>query len=68
MLLQWAKMLGATVIGTVGSVEKAQAARAAGIDHTVLYRNTSFVDAVREITSGRGVDVALPTKRIRLHG
>jgi len=58
ILTQWAKLLGATVIGTVGSAEKAEIARATGLDHAILYRETGFVDAVKELTGGRGVDVA----------
>ncbi len=54
---QWAKHLGATVIGTVGSPAKAELARAHGCDHTIRYNEENFVDRVREITSGRGVDV-----------
>lgn len=54
---QWAKHLGATVIGTVGSDEKAELARAHGCDHPVVYTRESFVDRVREITGGRGVPV-----------
>jgi NADPH2:quinone reductase len=49
ILSQWAKHLGATVIGTVGSVEKAEIARAHGCDHTILYRETDFVAATRRI-------------------
>ncbi len=54
---QWAKHLGATVIGTVGSDEKAELARAHGCDHPVVYTRESFVDRVRELTGGRGVPV-----------
>jgi NADPH2:quinone reductase len=54
---QWAKFLGATVIGTVGSRDKAQLARAHGCDHTILYREEDFASNVKEITGGRGVDV-----------
>jgi NADPH:quinone reductase len=54
---QWAKHLGATVIGTVGSDEKAELARANGCDHPIVYTRESFADRVREITGGRGVDV-----------
>jgi NADPH2:quinone reductase len=54
---QWAKFLGATVIGTVGSKDKAQLARAHGCDHTILYREEDFATKVKEITKGRGVDV-----------
>jgi NADPH:quinone reductase len=49
ILCQWSKHLGATVIGTVGSPEKAQIARAHGCDHAVLYREVDFVAAVRAI-------------------
>ena len=49
LLCQWAKHLGATVIGTVGSGEKAELASAHGCDHAILYRDTDFVQAVRDI-------------------
>lgn len=52
---QWAKALGAIVIGTVGSDEKAAAARAHGCDHTIAYQRENFVERVREITGGAGV-------------
>ena len=55
--MQWAKHLGATVIGTVGSEEKAELARAHGCDHTILYRDENFARRVREITAGEGVPV-----------
>jgi NADPH:quinone reductase len=54
---QWAKHLGATVIGTVGSREKAAIAEAHGCDHTILYNEEDFVARVREITDGEGVPV-----------
>jgi len=54
---QWAKFLGATVIGTVGSRDKAELAKAHGCDHTILYREEDFASNVKEITGGRGVDV-----------
>jgi len=54
---QWAKRLGATVIGTVGSAEKAALARSHGCDHPILYRGEDFVGRVREITKGAGVPV-----------
>lgn len=57
LLVQWASGVGAHVIGTVGSTEKAAMAKAAGCKETILYREQNFVDRVREITSGRGVDV-----------
>lgn len=56
ILGQWAKHLGATVIGTVGSPEKAELARANGCDHVIDYRREDFVARVREITDGRGCD------------
>lgn len=54
---QWAKHLGATVIGTVGSDEKAELARAHGCDHPIVYTRENFVDRVKEITGGKGVPV-----------
>lgn len=57
IICQWAKHLGATVIGTVGSAEKAKLAAAHGADHTILYRDTDFVAKVKEITKGAGVPV-----------
>jgi len=58
LLCQWASHLGATVIGTVGSAEKADLARAAGCAHPVLYREVDFVSAVKDLTGGKGVDIA----------
>jgi NADPH2:quinone reductase len=54
---QWASHLGATVIGTVGSAEKAELARAHGCHHPILYREQSFLAEVKRITDGRGVRV-----------
>lgn len=54
---QWAKALGATVIGTVGTDEKAELARAHGCDHPIVYAHENFTDRVREITNGEGVPV-----------
>lgn len=54
---QWAKHLGATVIGTVGSREKAELARSHGCDHVILYREEDFAKRVKEITGGEGVPV-----------
>lgn len=54
---QWAKHLGATVIGTAGTPEKADLARKHGCDHVILYRGENLVARVRDITQGRGVDV-----------
>jgi NADPH:quinone reductase len=58
LLCQWASHLGATVIGTVGSSEKADLARKCGCAHTILYREEDFLARTKEITGGRGVDVA----------
>ncbi len=57
IVCQWAKALGATVIGTVGSDEKAATARAHGCDHPIVYTREDFVERVREITGGEGVPV-----------
>jgi NADPH2:quinone reductase len=54
---QWAYHIGATVIGTVGSDEKAALAKSNGCTHTINYRTEDFVARVKEITNGRGVDV-----------
>jgi NADPH:quinone reductase len=58
ILTQWAKRLGATVIGTAGSQAKADLALSRGLDHAVLYRESDFVAEVRRLTDGAGVDVA----------
>lgn len=54
---QWANHIGATVIGTVGSKEKAELAKKNGAHHTILYRDEDFVAKVKEITSGKMCDV-----------
>ncbi|HZP77028.1 MAG TPA: quinone oxidoreductase [Pseudolabrys sp.] len=54
---QWAKALGATVIGTVGSKDKAELAKKNGCDHAILYRDEDFVARVKEITGGKLCDV-----------
>ena len=54
---QWAKHLGATVIGTVGTPEKAELAKAHGCDYPIVYTEENFVDRVKEITNGAGVPV-----------
>jgi NADPH2:quinone reductase len=54
---QWANMLGANVIGTVGSKEKAELAKANGYHHTILYREEDFVAKVKEITGGKMCEV-----------
>ena len=53
---QWAKALGATVIGTAGSEEKIELAEANGYDHVINYREDDFVERVKEITDGKGCD------------
>jgi NADPH2:quinone reductase len=57
IVCQWAKYLGATVIGMVGSTEKAELAKTHGCHYPVLYREEDFVARVKEITQGKGVDV-----------
>lgn len=57
LLCQWAKHLGATVIGTVGTDEKAELARAHGCDHPIVYTQENFVARVKELTDGQGVPV-----------
>ena len=54
---QWANYLGATVIGTVGSKEKGELAKANGAHHIINYRNEDFVAKVKEITNGKLCDV-----------
>ncbi len=58
ILCQWANLLGANVIGCVGSDEKAELARANGCHHTILYRDEDIPTRVREITGGKGVAAA----------
>lgn len=57
MLTQWAKHLGATVIGTVGSADKAEIVRANGADYVIDYRKEDFAKRVREMTNDEGVHV-----------
>ena len=54
---QWAKALGVTMIGTVGSDEKAELARAHGCTHTIVYTRENFTEKTRELTGGKGVPV-----------
>jgi NADPH2:quinone reductase len=69
LLCQWSKHLGATVIGTVGTAEKAKLVREHGCDHTVLYRETDFVAEVKKIVpqgvhavfDGVGKDTFIPS-------
>ncbi|MBU9467987.1 quinone oxidoreductase [Burkholderia multivorans] len=57
LVCQWARALGATVIGTVGSDEKAELAKAHGCDHPIVYTRENFTQRVKEITNGAGVPV-----------
>ena len=57
IVCQWAKALGATVIGTVGSDEKAALAKAHGCDHPIVYTREKFAERVKELTVGEGVAV-----------
>jgi NADPH2:quinone reductase len=57
ILCQWANHLGATVIGTVGSEDKAELAKKNGCHHTILYKDEDFVAKVKEITGGKMCDV-----------
>jgi NADPH2:quinone reductase len=69
LLVQWSKHLGATVIGTAGSADKARLAEAHGCDHTILYRETDFVAAVKALVpegvhavfDGVGKDTFVPS-------
>ncbi|MBB4229304.1 quinone oxidoreductase family protein [Rhizobium mongolense] len=58
ILVQWAKRLGATVIGTVSSAQKAVLARKHGADHLIVGRDADVVGEVKRLTGGRGVDTA----------
>jgi len=58
IMCQWAKALGATIIGTVSSDEKAELVRGLGCDHPVVYTRENFTERVLEITDGKGVPVA----------
>jgi NADPH2:quinone reductase len=57
IVCQWARAMGVTVIGTVGSDEKAALAKAHGCDHAIIYTRENFVERVKEITAGKGVRV-----------
>ena len=58
IICQWAKALGAVVIGTVGTDEKAELVKGLGVDHAIVYSRDDFAEKVMEITEGRGVPVA----------
>lgn len=57
IVCQWARHLGATIIGTVGSAEKGELAKASGCTHVINYRTENFVERVKELTGGKGCDV-----------
>lgn len=57
IICKWAKALGAVVIGTVGSDEKAELVKGLGVDHAIVYTRDDFAGKVMEITGGRGVPV-----------
>ncbi len=57
LAVQWLKALGATVIGTVGSDEKAELVRQHGCDHAIVYTREDFTQRVRQLTGGAGVPV-----------
>lgn len=59
LLTQWAKHLGARVIGTTSSEEKAKAAKEAGADEVILYTKQNFVDEVKRLTNGKGVELII---------
>ncbi|HEX9021464.1 MAG TPA: zinc-binding dehydrogenase, partial [Nitrospirota bacterium] len=59
LLVQWAKHLGATVIGTVSTEEKAGTARGAGADHVILYTKQDFAAETKRLTQGHGADLIL---------
>jgi NADPH2:quinone reductase len=59
LLVQWAKHLGARVIGTVSTEEKAKAAQEAGADEIVFYNKENFVDAVKRLTKDEGVQLII---------
>src|SRR5204862_958677 len=59
LLVQWARHMGATVIGTVSSDEKARAAREAGANEVIVYTRQDFVAEAKRLTHGRGADILL---------
>jgi NADPH2:quinone reductase len=59
VVVQWAKALGARVIGTVGSVAKAELAKEHGLDESILYREQDLVTGIQALTHGRGADYAI---------
>ena len=59
LLVQWAKHLGARVIGTASTEEKAQKAKASGAEHVILYTKQDFVEEVKKLTDGHGADLII---------
>lgn len=59
LLVQWAKHLGARVIGTVSTEEKAAAAKEAGANETIIYTKQDFVEQVKKLTDGRGAELII---------
>jgi NADPH2:quinone reductase len=59
LLVQWAKHLGATVIGTTSTEEKARVAREAGAEHVIVYTDEDFVAETKRITNGHGADLII---------
>ena len=57
ILCQWAKAIGAIVIGTVSTKAKAEIAKEAGCDYPIIRSSENFVKVVKEVTSGKGCDV-----------
>ena len=62
---QWARALGVTMIGTVGSDEKAALAKANGCAHTIVYTRENFVERVKQLTGGKGVPALARTRSRR---
>jgi len=59
LLVQWVKHMGAVVIGTVSTDEKAKIARGAGADHVILYTKQDFAEQAKKLTGGAGVDYVI---------
>jgi len=59
LLVQWVKHMGAVVIGTVSTDEKAKIARGAGADHVILYTKQNFAEQAKKLTGGAGVDYVI---------
>ncbi|WP_339774598.1 quinone oxidoreductase [uncultured Thalassospira sp.] len=59
ILVRWAKLLGATTIGTVSTAKKAELAKQQGLDHAIFYKEQDFETAIADLTDGKGVDYAI---------